>query len=145
MNENDKNIGKNIGILCRQLNLFLNHELEDYNITPSEIMLLGSLFIKDGVSQDELVKEFLMDKAAVTRTISSLEKKKLISRQGSEEDKRSKKVFLTENAPAYKDILNTIQNKWYREVLSDSDPEELAVFAETLDKISKNMRKINDK
>lgn len=145
MNDTDKNIGKNLGILCRQLNLFLNHELEQYNITASEIMFLGSLFIKDGVSQDELVREFFLDKAAVTRTICSLERKNLIMRLGSEEDKRSKKVYLTEEANVYKDILNSLQNKWYREVLSDSDPDETALFAKTLGKIADNMRNMNDK
>lgn len=140
-----KNIGKNIGILCRQMNLFLNHELRDYDISATEIMYLGSLFIKDGVSQEELVKEFYMDKAAVARTIGSLEDKNLVIRKCSETDKRSKKVFLTEKAGIYKDILNSIQNKWYREVLGNIDRDRMSAFAESLDTISENMRKINEK
>ena len=48
------NIGKNIGILCRQLNLYLNHSLENCGVTATEIMYLGSLLLKDGVSQEEL-------------------------------------------------------------------------------------------
>lgn len=143
MEGSDTNIGKNIGILCRQMNLFLNHELESYDITASEMMYLGSLFIRDGVSQEELVKEFSMDKAAVTRTISTLESKNLVKRSSSEEDKRSKKVFLTENAMKYKDILSSIQDKWYKEVLADSDTEEMAIFAKVLNSISSNMRDLN--
>lgn len=145
MLEKDGNIGKNIGILCRQMNLFLNHELEEYDISATEIMYLGSLFIKDGISQEELVKEFCMDKAAVARTIGALENKELITRLCSEEDKRSKKVFLTEKALSYKDVLTSIQDKWYREVLGNSNPEEMSIFAGMLERISDNMRKINEK
>lgn len=145
MLEKDGNIGKNIGILCRQMNLFLNHELEEYDISATEIMYLGSLFIKDGISQEELVKEFCMDKAAVARTIGALENKELITRLCSEEDKRSKKVFLTEKALSYKDVLTSIQDKWYREVLDNSNPEEMSIFAGMLERISDNMRKINEK
>lgn len=145
MEENYKNIGKNIGILCRQLNLFLNHELDDYDITASEIMYLGSLFIKDGVSQEELVREFSMDKAAVARTIHSLEDKKLITRSCSEDDKRSKRIYLTDNALMYRDVLTSIQDKWYRAVLIDSDPDEMAVFAEVLNKISNRMHSLDNK
>lgn len=145
MLEKDGNIGKNIGILCRQMNLFLNHELEEYDISATEIMYLGSLFIKDGISQEELVKEFCMDKAAVARTIGALENKELITRLCSEEDKRSKKVFLTEKALSYKDVLTSIQDKWYREVLGNSNHEEMSIFAGMLERISDNMRKINEK
>ena len=148
MGDKDRNtgkiIGKNIGILCRQMNLFLSHELKDYDISATEIMYLGSLFIKDGVSQEELVKEFYMDKAAVARTVGALEEKKLVIRQCSETDKRSKKVFLTEKAVMYKDVLNSIQDKWYREVLGKLDRDRMSAFAESLDIISENMRKINE-
>lgn len=145
MDDKERNIGKNIGILCRQINLFLNHELKDYDISATEIMFLGSLFIKDGVSQEELVKEFYMDKAAVARTIGALEDKNLVTRQCSETDKRSKKVFLTKKAEIYEDVLKSIQDKWYKEILGNFDQSHMSAFAESLDIISENMCRINEK
>lgn len=145
MEEKNRNIGKNIGILCRQMNLFLNHELENYDVSATEIMYLGSLFIKDGVSQEELVKEFCMDKAAVARAICSLEEKGLVTRQGSETDKRSKIVFLTQKALMYRTVLNSIQDKWFAEILGNLDENRMSAFAETLDIISENMHKINER
>lgn len=70
-------IGKNISILYRQLNLFLNHELEGTDITATELMYLASLYEKDGVTQDDLVQEYCIDKAATARTIQGMEKKDL--------------------------------------------------------------------
>lgn len=144
MEDVSKNIGKNIGILCRQLNIYLNHELEQYDITASEIMYLGSLFMHDGVSQDELVREFCVDKAAVTRTVATLEEKGLVERKSHENDKRSKKVYLTKKALAYKDVLNTIQEKWYRETIGDADVSDMMQFAKRLEEISQNTRKLNE-
>lgn len=144
MNESSRAIGKNIGILCRQLNIYINRELEKYDITASEIMYLGSLFIKDGVSQDELVTEFCVDKAAVARTLTSLETKGLIIRKSSEHDKRSKLVSLTEKAYMYKDILNSIQAKWYEETFSDFDSNDISRLGILLNDIALKTRAINE-
>lgn len=144
MDNVSKTIGKNIGILCRQLNIFLNRELCEYDVTASEIMYLGSLFLRDGVSQEELAKEFCVDKAAVTRTIATLENKGLVIRKSSETDKRSKNVFLTKEAYKYKDILNDIQEKWYEEALCGIDSVSITSFAIDLETISNNTRKLNE-
>lgn len=135
MNNDSKSIGKNIGILCRQLNIFLNHELEQYDISASEIMYLGSLFMEDGVPQDKFVNEFCIDKAAVARAISSLENKGLVRRESSQKDKRSKLVFLTEKSHEYKEILSSIQNKWEQVFLNNLSEKEISDFARILEEI----------
>lgn len=68
-------IRKNISIIYRQLNLFLNHELEGINITAMELIYLSSLYQNDGVTQDDLVQEYCIDKAATARAIQGMEKK----------------------------------------------------------------------
>lgn len=145
MSNSRENIGKNIGILCRQLNIYINHELEKYNITASEIMYLGSLFIKDGVTQDELVTEFCVDKAAVARTLNSLEEKGLIKRICNENDKRSKRVILTDMSYMYKDILKSIQDRWYEETFGLFGEDDIETFGNLLDSISQKTRSINEK
>lgn len=145
MQNTSKSIGKNIGILCRQLNLYINRELEKYDITASEIMYLGSLSIKDGVTQEELATEFGVDKAAVTRTLNSLENKGLIRRKNNENDKRSKCVFITEKAKVYEDVLSSIQEKWYKETFGDFDESDIEKLSALLESVSKKTKKINEK
>lgn len=144
-NETGKTIGKNIGIICRQLNVFLNRELEEYGITASEAMYLGTLFLQDGIIQDKLAEEFCVDKAAVARAISTLEGKGLVERRCSRKDKRSKQVFLTAKALAYKDILSSIQEKWFCEVISSFEKDEIKDFSLMLEKISLSTRELNEK
>lgn len=139
------NIGKNIGVLCRQLNLFINHELEKYDITASEIMYLQSLILKDDVSQDELSREFGVDKAAVARTISSLEAKGLVIRENSAIDKRSKHVRITKKAAEYKDLLQNITDKWYKEAFAFMDEKTMKTFSRDLEMITSNTRKLNER
>ena len=57
-------IGKNINILYRQFNLFLNHELSGVELNSTDLMYLGTLFIEDGVTQDDLAKDFCVDEPA---------------------------------------------------------------------------------
>lgn len=143
MDEITANIGKNIGILCRQLNVYLNRELEKYDVTASETMYLGALFMQDGMIQDELSSRFCVDKAAVARTIGSLENKGLVTRKSSETDRRSKQVFLTDKALEYRDILFSIQDRWYRETIAKLDKESVNIFANVLSSISLNTQLLN--
>ena len=136
-------IGKNISILYRQLNLFLNHELEGTDITATELMYLASLYEKDGVTQDDLVQEYCIDKAATARTIQGMEKKGLITRQTSSTDKRAKIVCLTQKANAYVALIRQIQRKWVNEINVDLTEEEMRIFTHVLAAATQKAKKIN--
>lgn len=51
----------------------------------------------DGLTQDELTKIVKVDKAATARRIRSLEKKEIVFRKTDPEDKRNKKLYVTES------------------------------------------------
>lgn len=137
------NIGKNIGILCRQLNLYLNHALEVSGLTATEMMYLGSLAQKDGVSQEELAKEFSVNKAAVTRSIQALENKGLVIRREAANDKRSKLVYITSEAMQYNNTLSDIQSNWYHSVIEGIDDDSRRIFGNVLEIIVDKTRQLN--
>jgi len=68
-------IGKSIGILNRQFNIFLNRELAGTELNATEFMYIGHLYQNDCIMQDELAKEFLVDRAAITRILKNMEEK----------------------------------------------------------------------
>jgi len=105
-------VGKNISILYRQFNAFLNHELENSELNAQELMYLGFLYEKDGISQDTLASEFCIDKAAVARTMQAMEKKGIVKRIEDISDRRAKSVCLTDKAYEYKSQIEQIQEKW---------------------------------
>ena len=138
-----ENIGKNISILYRQFNMFLNNELEKVDITATELMYLGSLYKKDGITQDELVREYCIDKAATARTIQSMEKKGLVYRKADEVDKRAKRVYLTEKADEYRKLIQDIQKKWIEKINMEIAQDDMEVFLKVLSSVTTRIQEIN--
>lgn len=136
-------IGKNISILYRQFNMFLNNELEKVDITATELMYLGSLYKKDGITQDELVREYCIDKAATARTIQSMEKKGLVYRKADEVDKRAKRVYLTEKADEYRKLIQDIQKKWIEKTNMEIAQDDMEVFLKVLSSVTTRIQEIN--
>lgn len=136
-------IGKNISILYRQFNIFLNNELEKVDITATELMYLGSLYKKDGITQDELVREYCIDKAATARTIQSMEKKGLVYRKADEVDKRAKRVYLTEKSDEYQKLIQDIQKKWIEKINMEIAEDDMEVFLKVLSSVTTRIQEIN--
>lgn len=105
-------IGKNIGILNRQFNIFLNRELAGTGLNATEFMYIGYLYQNNGIMQDELAKEFLVDRAAITRTLKNMEEKGFVDRVRSKEDGRERRIYLTEKARSYEKLAESIQEKY---------------------------------
>ena len=136
-------IGKNISILYRQFNMFLNNELEKVDITATELMYLGSLYKKDGITQDELVREYCIDKAATARTIQSMEKKGLVYRKADEVDKRAKRVYLSEKSDEYQKLIQDIQKKWIEKINMEIAEDDMEVFLKVLSSVTTRIQEIN--
>lgn len=136
-------IRKNISIIYRQLNLFLNHELEGTDITAMELMYLSSLYQRDGVMQDDLVQEYCIDKAATARAIQGMEKKGLVTRQTSSTDNRAKIVCLTRKANTYIAFIRQIEQKWIDEIKRKLTEEELKIFTHVLSAVTQIAKEMN--
>ena len=133
-------IGKNIGILCRQLNTYLNRSLEQTDISPTELMLLASLRNSDGRTQEDISKDFCIDKAAVARTVQSLERKELVTRKTDINDKRNKRIYVTDTVDQYNSLLATIQKQWVDTAFNNISEDDLEVFAKVLRSVVGNIR-----
>lgn len=136
-------IGKNINILYRQFNLFLNHELSGVELNSTDLLYLGTLFIEDGVTQDDLAKDFCVDKAATARSMQNLEKKGIIIRKPDESDRRAKRVYLTDKAYKYKPLMESIQKKWMKICNTPMNDEEVIQFEKNLEIITEHVKLIN--
>lgn len=138
-----KNIAQDFGIIFRQLNIFLNHALEGTDISASETMYLGYLYQEDGVTQDDLVKAFSVDKAAVARTIQSMEEKQLVTRKSDSADKRAKRIFLTSKAISYKEKIIKLQDDWHKLTSAGISAGDSAIFEKVLNQITENARSLS--
>ena len=96
--EETKNFGAFIDRTLRIIRLDLGKRLKQVNvdITPEQWMILSSLYGNNGQSQTELCNDSFKNAPTVSRIIDLLSKKGYTERQRFENDRRSYKIFLTE-------------------------------------------------
>lgn len=136
-------IGKNIGILNRQFNIFLNRELAGTGLNATEFMYIGYLYQNDGIMQDELAKEFLVDRSAITRTLKNMEEKGFVDRVRSKEDGRERRIYLTEKACSYEKLAESIQEKYIRAAGELLDGQRQQEIEDTVSFMVSLIRRIN--
>lgn len=136
-------IGKNIGILNRQFNIFLNRELAGTGLNATEFMYIGYLYQNNGIMQDELAREFFVDRAAITRTLKNMEEKGFVDRVRSKEDGRERRIYLTEKAHSYEKLAESIQEKYIRAAGDLLDGQRQREIEDTVSFMVSLIRRIN--
>ncbi len=86
-----------LGKTSKMMEALMYHQFKKDNldISVKQWLLLKFLYIKDGQSQNQLAFLTDRDKGSLTRLINTVEKKNLIARIPSKEDKRVNLVYLT--------------------------------------------------
>jgi DNA-binding MarR family transcriptional regulator len=82
------------------------------NITFEMLEVMGCLWKKDGVNQQEIADLTLRDKSSMTYLLDNLVKRKLVKRVEDENDRRNKLIYLTNEGIKLKETLNP----WVAEV-----------------------------
>jgi DNA-binding MarR family transcriptional regulator len=136
------NIGRLISILHRQAQMFHNQQLKDINISSSEFPFLLYLNANDGVTQETLVNFYGMDKAAVTRSIQSLEEKEFIYRAKNKDDLRCNHIYLTEKSRQLMPQLKQKVDYWSDYLREDLTQEEvdhvIGILSKMVEKVERN-------
>lgn len=70
--------------------------LESWGVKSPHIGVLVDLWRQDGLRQQDLAASVIKDKATITRLLDHLEGEGLIERLSDDQDKRTKRIFLTE-------------------------------------------------
>ena len=97
----------NIRISFRRINRwaqgFVARRTKDTGLTPSQIQALRHIGYHKTMSQQELVEDMGVDKAAVTRLVAGLEERGYVIRTADPKDGRAKVIQATEAALQVKD------------------------------------------
>ena len=118
--------------VARAYSDFLSKELEDYNLSPNEIVVLSSL---DSVSTaSDIAHDSDVSKALVSRSVSSLKEKGLIKVSISEVDKREQKLMLTEQGARISELIDLLNEQFARKAFGSFQENEKRVLV-TLMKI----------
>lgn len=92
----DRNIFQNIGILYRSYLNYANNFLKDLGLSFSESVVISNIGASEGITQEGIASLLGIDKAAIARNVKLLENEGLIEIKKNADDKRLKKLYLTQ-------------------------------------------------
>lgn len=101
------------------------------DLTFEMLQILGCLWKKNGVNQQELANLTFKDKASLTSLLNNLEIRKLVTREVDTEDRRNKRIYLTPLGHEYGEMIRPIMDEVYNTVgqkLNDNKVESCKKF-----------------
>ena len=112
-----------ISITHRLGKIYLDRHLEKWGINSTQHFFVLRICENEGITQDQLPSLIRLNKSNIARALAHLEKVGLIRREPYAEDKRTVRLYSTEQAkPLYKEI-QTLEESWRNIILKDL-PEE---------------------
>ena len=117
-------IGDLASVLYRQYQIYINRAMNPHHINSSEFMLLSKLDTQTPLSQSQISGMLFIDNAIVTRSLQSLEKKGVVTREKSQQDGRSTLVLLTSKGESIKKAGLEQRQRWKDTLLEGITPQQ---------------------
>ncbi len=92
-----------------------------------------------GATQQDMADHTGRDKAQITRLLTELEKRRLISRQRDITDKRSYRIQITKRGQAACEVIKQREKELARKVLDGFSEEEITWLKASLEKMRDNL------
>lgn len=122
----DLSLGGLVSVVHRMHAIYLNAR----GISPGQIPFLLTVSKMPGVTQDDLVASFRIDKGTVARAVRRMEKNGLISRTPDTGDRRKVRLFLTAGGEALVPRIFAVDRAWEDALFAGfSDAERANVHA----------------
>jgi DNA-binding MarR family transcriptional regulator len=131
-------IGRLTSHITHITHLYLTTHLQKYHISSGQLPLLMRLYHQDGIHQEQLAHDLLIDKTTCTRQITKLVEAGLITKENDPTDKRANKIYLTDKAHTIKKDVRNILRTWRNILLQDFTTEDQHQFLTYLQRTIKN-------
>jgi len=117
-------LGRSMTELRNHLRQYIQVKIKEHgiNITFEMLEVMGCLWKKDGINQQELADLTFRDKSSMTYLLDNLVKRKMVKRVEDSNDRRNKLVYLTKEGKN----LRVQLNPWVAELYAMAS-EEVAV------------------
>ena len=127
----------NIRLCFRKINRwaqgYVARRTKDTGLTPSQIQALRHIGYHKTMSQQELVEDMGVDKAAVTRLVAGLEERGYVVRTADPRDGRAKVIQATEAALQIKDDVIALEEAYYNWLLEGLTARQREDFSQALE------------
>lgn len=114
-------------------------KIKAFNITTEQWMIINRLFEESGISQKELAERTLKDQASLTRTLDRMEKKGIIERRVSPNDRRSFLIYLTNAGRDLRSRIVPIALECIDDAVKGFTAEEVKTLENLLKRLTANL------
>lgn len=123
---------------------YFKSRLQMFDVTPVQYALLKCLWIENMQTPTQLSQMLGLDTSSITGTLDRLERKNLLTRVYSKEDRRSVSVCLTEGGSALQAPIEEVIVDANRQVLTGVSEEEYEIFKKVLAEVVENTRNLSN-
>jgi len=138
-----ENLERNFGFIlhdvARLLRTTYDRRVRDLDLTRSQWWVLTHLFRKDGITQSALAEILELEKPSLGRLLDRLESKGWVRRMEDPNDRRAKRVFLTESAQAPMQVMREVAAGVREDALSGLSAADQDRFVDVLLTIKSNL------
>lgn len=128
---------RSIGVIARSLDSISNIEFKDYDLTKGQYLYLVRIYENPGIIQEKLAGMIKVDKTTAARAIKKLEKNNFIFRKQSTDNKKEKKLYVTDKGKKIYPII-------YREDIYSNQMALKGLDAAEQKQILKLLKKVED-
>lgn len=121
-----------VSIIYREHAKFLNEKVKDEDLSFGLFPLLIKIYRNEGIIQEQLAQSFHLNESTITRNLKKLEDKGFIIRI---QDKRTKKIEITEKGRKTAQKVMDYDEKWDEKIRKIIGDEEFFNYKNTLRKI----------
>ena len=136
---------KQAGVYVNILNCKLKKHLSEVfkkngvNLTAEQYLVMDTLWNEGTLTQQAIAFIIQKDKNSVTQFIDNLEKKGLVARSVSKDDRRVNNIVVTAEGMALKDSTKQLAIDTMNKALAGIPEEDVLVFVDVLKKICSNI------
>jgi MarR family transcriptional regulator, transcriptional regulator for hemolysin len=134
-----RNFGFILHDVARLLRTTFDRRVRELGLTRSQWWVLNHLFRNNGVTQSELAEILEVEKPTLGRLLDRLEQKGWVRREADANDRRAKRVFLTQEVePAIK-AMRAAAAEMRRDAVAGLSAEQQERFVDSLLTIKANL------
>lgn len=139
----DKNVGNFTNLINKKMVYYLNSQLALFDITAEQWQVLLNLSQQNNINQKILSEIVKKDQPTLTRMLDILERKSLVKRQVSKDDRRSFRIEITEKGLELTKKLVPYIEDIFKKILDGISEEHLNIYLNVLTQIDKNINNLN--
>ena len=135
-------LGRSMAEMRNYLRSFIQAKIKESGINISFEMLeiMGCLWKKDGINQQEIADLTIKDKSSMTYLVDNLARRNMVTRVADENDRRNNLIFLTKEGKALQKKLAPWLLEMYNKAVGDVTAEDILASIALIKKMTENLK-----